>query len=152
MDHFIATLRVDHPSVSFSNDVAACPGKIRNRALWTLQILLGLFFIIASGGPKLVMPNALMDNAPENLTIPLGLLIFIGVAEVAGGVGLMVPRLSALAAAGLSVLTVLAAGTQAFIADMPLMGIFPLVLAAIFAWIAYERRAIVTDLRNSLSR
>jgi uncharacterized membrane protein len=140
------------PAASFSNEVTDRPGKIRNRGLWTLQILFGLFFIVASGGPKLVMPNTLMDNAPENLTIPLGLLIFIGVVEVAGGIGLMVPRLSALAAAGLSVLTVLAAGTQAFIADQPAMGIFPLVLAAIFAWIAYERRATITDLRNSLSR
>ncbi|MFJ1455312.1 DoxX family protein [Nocardia sp. N2S4-5] len=128
------------------------PGKIGNRVLWTLQIVLGLFFVIASGGPKLVMPTALADNAPENLTIPLGLLIFIGVVEVAGGIGLMVPRLSALAAAGLSVLTVLAAATQAFIADEPAMGIFPLALAALFAWIAYQRRATLTDLRATLSR
>lgn len=128
------------------------PGTIRNRILWPLQILLGLFFVIASGGPKLVMPNALVDNAPENLTIPFALLIFIGIVEVAGGIGLMVPRLSALAAAGLTVLTVLAAGTQAFIAGKPAMAIFPLVLAAIFAWIAYERRATVTDLRNSFAR
>jgi uncharacterized membrane protein len=128
------------------------PDKIRNRVLWTLQILLGLFFIIASGGPKLVMPQSLVDNAPENLTIPIGLLIFIGVVEVAGGIGLMVPKLSALAAAGLSVLTVLAAATQAFIADAPEMSIFPLVLAAIFAWIAYERRATIADLRTAVSR
>lgn len=141
-----------NPTANFTADVTDRPGKVRNRVLWTMQILLGLFFIIASGGPKLVIPNTLTDNAPENLTIPLGLLIFIGVVEVAGGIGLMVPRLSALAAAGLSVLTVLAAGTQAFIADKPAMAIFPLVLAAIFAWIAYERRATVTDLRNSLSR
>lgn len=116
------------------------PSTIRNRVLWTLQVVLGLFFIIASGGPKLVIPNTLMENPPENLTIPLGLLIFIGVAEVAGGIGLLIPRVSALAAAGLCVLTILAAGTQAFIADKPAMAIFPLVLAAIFAWIAYERR------------
>ncbi|WP_280474429.1 DoxX family protein [Nocardia asiatica] len=141
-----------NPTADFSADAAARPGKVRNRVLWTLQILLGLFFIIASGGPKLVIPNTLADNAPENLTIPLGLLIFIGIVEVAGGIGLMVPRVSALAAAGLSVLTVLAAATQAFIADKPMMGIFPLVLAAIFALIAYERRATLTDPRNSLSR
>ncbi|MFI6312225.1 DoxX family protein [Nocardia fusca] len=140
------------PTTAFSADVAGRPGTIRNRVLWTLQILLGLFFVIASGGPKLVIPNALADNAPENLTIPFGLLVFIGVVEVAGGIGLLVPRVSALAAVGLSVLTVLAAGTQAFIADKPAMAIFPLVLAAIFAWIAYERRAGVTGLRDSLSR
>ncbi|KAF0845190.1 DoxX family protein [Nocardia caishijiensis] len=123
---------------------ATRPGKIRNRVLWTLQIVLGLFFIIASGGPKLVIPHILMQNPPENLTIPMGLLIFIGVAEVAGGIGLMVPRVAASAAAGLSVLTVLAAATQAFLADLPNMAIFPLALAAIFAWIAYERRATRT--------
>ncbi|MGW5383770.1 DoxX family protein [Nocardia sp. NPDC003963] len=139
-------------TTAFSDDVTGRRGTIGNRALWALQILLGLFFVIASGGPKLVMPNALAENAPENLTIPFALLIFIGVAEVAGGIGLMVPRLCALAAAGLSVLTVLAAGTQAFIADKPAMGIFPLVLAVIFAWIAYVRRGTLTDLRNSLSR
>ncbi|MFD3509713.1 DoxX family protein [Nocardia sp. NPDC058666] len=134
------------PSANFSTAAARTPGKIRNRVLWTLQIVLGLFFIIASGGPKLVIPNTLMENAPENLTIPIGLLIFIGVAEVAGGIGLMVRRVSGLAAAGLSVLTVLAAATQAFIADKPAMAIFPLVLAAIFAWIAYERRDTITAL------
>ncbi|MFG1793622.1 DoxX family protein [Nocardia sp. NPDC049149] len=141
-----------NPAAHFADDATYRPGKICNRVLWTLQIVLGLFFIIASGGPKLVIPNTLMDNAPENLTIPFGLLIFIGIVEVAGGIGLMVPRLSALAAAGLSVLTVLAAATQAFIADKPAMGIFPLVLAAIFAWIAYERRATLTDLHNTLTR
>ncbi|WP_280381530.1 DoxX family protein [Nocardia wallacei] len=128
------------------------PGKIVNRVLWTLQIFLGLFFVIASGGPKLVMPASLAENTSENLSMPLGLLIFIGIAEVAGGIGLMVPRLSALAAAGLAVLTVLAAGTQAFIADKPAMAIFPLALAAIFVWIAYQRRATLTELRNTLSR
>ncbi|PXX59799.1 DoxX-like protein [Nocardia tenerifensis] len=139
-------------TANFSAAVADRPGKVRNRVLWTLQIVLGLFFIIASGGPKLVMPTTLAENASANLTIPLGLLIFIGVAEVAGGIGLMVPRLSALAAAGLSVLTVLAAATQAFLAGQPAMALFPLALAAIFAWIAYERRATLTDLRNTLSR
>ncbi|WP_043651071.1 DoxX family protein [Nocardia thailandica] len=128
-------------SATVSTATSYRPGKIRNRVLWTLQIVLGLFFVIASGGPKLVIPHTLMESAPAGLTIPFGLLVFIGVAEVAGGIGLMVPRLTALAAAGLSVLTVLAAGTQAFLVGAPAMAIFPLALAGIFAWIAYERRA-----------
>ncbi|QLY29221.1 DoxX family protein [Nocardia huaxiensis] len=143
---------INPTAAALSTDVTDRPGKTRNRVLWTLQIVLGLFFIIASGGPKLVIPHILMKNPPENLSIPMALLIFIGVAEVAGGIGLMVPRLTALAAAGLSVLTLLAAGTQAFIADKPGMAIFPLALTAIFAWIAYERRAAITDLRASLLR
>ncbi|WP_040791869.1 DoxX family protein [Nocardia paucivorans] len=141
-----------NPTVNFSDDVADRPGKIHNRVLWSLQILLGLFFVIASGGPKLVIPHVLAENTSENLTVPFGVLVFIGLAEVAGGLGLMVPRLCAPAAAGLCVLTVLAAGTQAFIADRPAMAVFPLVLAAIFAWIAYQRRAGLTELRAMLSR
>ncbi|WP_194820410.1 DoxX family protein [Nocardia sp. XZ_19_385] len=138
-------------SASFAAAATYRPGKVRNRVLWTLQILLGLFFIIASGGPKLVIPNTLMESNPD-IGLPFGLLIFIGVAEVAGGIGLMVPRLAALAAAGLSVLTFLAAGFQAFVVDKPELAPFPLVLTVIFAWIAYERRASITDLRNTISR
>ncbi|MEV0354611.1 DoxX family protein [Nocardia sp. NPDC050697] len=135
-----------------STATTARPGTVRNRVLWTLQILLGLFFVIASGAPKLIMPGTIAENSVDSVAIPVGLLIFIGIAEVAGGIGLMVRKLSALAAAGLSVLTVLAAGTQAFLADKPGMAIFPLVLAAVFAWIAYERRGTVAELRNALSR
>ncbi|MGV9412295.1 DoxX family protein [Nocardia sp. NPDC003693] len=141
-----------NPTAAFTADRTDRPGKTRNRVLWTLQIVLGFFFIIASGGPKLVIPNTLMENPPENLTIPMGLLIFIGLAEVAGGIGLMVPKLTALAAAGLTVLTILAAGAQGIVAGKPELAIFPLVLAAVFAWIAYERRASLTDLRNTFSR
>src|SRR5690606_39325402 len=63
---------------------------------------------VCSSDLKLVIPGTLSENASENLAIPFALLIFIGVVDVAGGIGLMVPRLSALAAVGLSVLTVLA--------------------------------------------
>ncbi|MDR7172214.1 putative membrane protein YphA (DoxX/SURF4 family) [Nocardia kruczakiae] len=131
---------------------AVRPGKIRNRVLWTLQIVLGLFFIIASGGPKIVMPQTLMENNATAFSIPLALLVFIGVAEVAGGIGLMVPRLTAAAAIGLAVVTFLAAGFNAFLADTPELAPFPLVLTAIFAWIAYERRASITALGALLER
>ncbi|MEV0247385.1 DoxX family protein [Nocardia sp. NPDC050712] len=127
-------------------------GKIRNRVLWTLQIVLGLFFLIASGGPKLLIPHTLMENNTTAFSIPLALLIFIGLAEVAGGIGLMVPRLTAAAATGLAILTFLAAGYNAFLAGSPELAPFALVLTAIFAWIAYERRATLTDLRTLIQR
>ncbi|MEC3920466.1 DoxX family protein [Nocardia sp. CDC160] len=126
--------------------------KIRNRVLWTLQIVLGLFFVIASGGPKLVIPHTLMENNVSAASIPLGLLVFIGLAEVAGGIGLMVPRLTAAAAIGLAIVTFLAAGFNAFLAHTPDMAPFPLALAAIFAWIAYERRTSLTALGALIKR
>lgn len=135
-----------------ATQTVARPSKIRNRVLWTLQIVLGLFFIIASGGPKLVIPQTLMENNAIAFAIPLALLVFIGLAEVAGGIGLMVPRLTAAAAIGLAILTFLAAGFNAFLAGTPELVPFPLALTAIFAWIAYERRASLTDLGALIKR
>ncbi|WP_067710277.1 DoxX family protein [Nocardia yamanashiensis] len=128
------------------------PGKIRHRVLWTLQIVLGLFFIIASGGPKLVIPHTLMETNATAFSIPLALLVFIGVAEVAGGVGLMVPRLASPAAIGLAIVTFLAAGFNLFLTGTPGLAPFPLALTAIFAWIAYERRDSITTLRTPFNR
>ncbi|MCX4098309.1 DoxX family protein [Nocardia sp. alder85J] len=114
------------------------PGTIRNRVLWTLQILLGLFFILASGLPKLV---GQADAVKSFQDIGWGewYRYFVGAVEVSGGIGLMVPRLSGYAAAGLTIVTVCAAATQAFQLHGPGLAVFPLVLAAIFAWIARER-------------
>ncbi len=122
-----------------STVIAAHPGKTRNRVLWTLQIVLGLFFVVASGLPKLAGQSDAVRIFDE---IGWGdwFRYFAGVVEISGGVGLLVPRLTWLAAAGLSVTAVLAAITQAFVLDAPGNTIFPLILAVMLAWIAYERR------------
>ena len=125
---------IAHPVAS-----AAAPGKVRNRILWTLQILLGVFFIVGSGLPKL-MGEATAVHAFQQIGLGQWLRYLAGLAEVSGGIGLLVPRLTAAAAAGLSITTVLAACTQAFLLHAPVMAIFPLVLAAIFAAIAWQRR------------
>ena len=53
-----------------------------NLTLWIVQALLGLFFALGSGAPKLLLP-------PEMLPLPIPLprlfVLFIGVAEVLGG-------------------------------------------------------------------
>ncbi|MFD7846820.1 DoxX family protein [Nocardia sp. NPDC059764] len=118
----------------------AAPSKLRNRVLWTLQIVLGLFFIIASGLPKFV---GQADAVRIYNEIGWGdwFRYLTGLVEVSGGLGLMIPRLSGPAAAGLSITMVCAAATQAFLLGAPSLAIFPLVLVGVFAWIAYERRA-----------
>ncbi|MFE5289792.1 DoxX family protein [Nocardia sp. NPDC056611] len=118
----------------------AAPTKLRNRVLWTLQIVLGLFFIIASGLPKFV---GQADAVRIYNEIGWGdwFRYLTGLVEVSGGLGLMIPRLSGPAAAGLSITMVCAAATQAFLLGAPGLAIFPLVLVGVFAWIAYERRA-----------
>ncbi|MEV0343026.1 DoxX family protein [Nocardia sp. NPDC050713] len=127
------------------------PGAVRNRILWTVQILLGLFFVLASGIPKFV---AQADAVRIFDAIGFGdwFMYFTGLVEVAGGIGLLVPRFAGAAAAGLSITMVFAAATQAFVMDAPAYSVFPLVLAAVFAWLALERRESLIALRDQLSR
>jgi uncharacterized membrane protein YphA (DoxX/SURF4 family) len=60
---------------------------ILNAALWTAQILLAALFVFA-GGMKLVMPVAEMTRDSQ---IPGALLRGVGVAELLGGLGMLLP-------------------------------------------------------------
>jgi uncharacterized membrane protein YphA (DoxX/SURF4 family) len=78
-------------------------------ALWIVQVLLALLFVFA-GGMKLVMP---LDQLTGPITLPGPFVRFIGVAELLGGVGLILPAalrirpgLTPLAAAGLVVIMI----------------------------------------------
>ena len=84
-----------------------------NIALWTVQILLALFFAGASGAPKLFLPLEMLGMP---IMLPKAFIVFIGVCEVLGALGLILPGitrvrpgLTPLAAACLVVLTICAA-------------------------------------------
>src|SRR5207244_5204918 len=67
------------------------PMRTSNKAnvvLWILQGLLALFFALASGAPKLLLP---MEMLPMPLPLPEGFIRFIGTAEVLGALGLILP-------------------------------------------------------------
>ena len=64
------------------------PKKL-NVALWTVQVLLALLFLFA-GGSKLVLPIAEMT---KQMPMPGWFLRFLGVAEIAGALGLALPGL-----------------------------------------------------------
>ena len=83
----------------------------RNRhiALWALQGLLAALFLFA-GGFKLTMPT---DALAQRTGLPASFMQFISLAEVAGGLGLLLPGLlrirrglTPLAAAGLVLIMV----------------------------------------------
>ena len=71
----------------------------RNTIAWILQILLALAFI-ASGGNKLLHISDTVVGFGK-MGFPSWFAYFIGVAEVLGGIGLLVPRFMRLAAVGL---------------------------------------------------
>src|SRR5262245_33158459 len=61
-----------------------------DKALWTMQGLLALLFLFA-GGMKLVMP---MEEMAGPISLPEAFLRCLGVAEVLGAAGLVLPGLA----------------------------------------------------------
>jgi uncharacterized membrane protein YphA (DoxX/SURF4 family) len=87
--------------------------RTTSTVLWTLQVLLAALFLFA-GGMKLVTPIAAMT---QQIALPGPFLRFIGLAEVLGALGLILPgllrirpALTPLAAAGLVIIMTGAVG------------------------------------------
>lgn len=114
--------------------------------LWIIQVLLALLFLFA-GGTKLVLPLEVLTSMGSPNQIPLpGLLVrFIGVCEVLGAIGLILPGLlrirpglTSLAAAGL-VIIMIGATVLTFAGDGFAMALPPLVVGLLAAFVAYGR-------------
>jgi uncharacterized membrane protein YphA (DoxX/SURF4 family) len=118
-----------------------------NIVLWIIQILLALLFLFA-GGTKLVIPyDKLMEmGSPNQIVFPALFIKFIGVVEVLGGLGLVLPGLlrikkglTPLAAIGLTILMV-GAVIVVVAGDGVSMAITPFVVGVLCALVAYGRR------------
>jgi len=119
-----------------------------NIILWILQILLGLLFLFA-GGTKLVMSGEALTQqmaSTNSVMLPIWFLRFIGVVEVLGGLGLILPglakfrrSLTPLAAVGLTIIMI---GAVVLTVMGPGVGmvIVPLVVLILCALVAYGRR------------
>ena len=64
----------------------------RNTGLWIVQGLLAAMFLLA-GVPKLVMSAAEM-TAPGPIQLPVAFIRFIGVCEILGAIGMILPGLT----------------------------------------------------------
>jgi hypothetical protein len=110
-------------------------------ALWVVQGLLAALFLFA-GVTKLGMPAEAMA---KQMPFPVSFMRFIGVCEVMGGLGLVLPsllrvlpHLTPLAAAGLVVIMV--GATVVTVASMPVaMAILPFVTGVLLVVVAYGR-------------
>jgi putative oxidoreductase len=98
-----------------STTTAPAPARSRGAviALWTLQVLLALVFVVGSGAPKL-FGEAYAVALFTDLGAGQWLRYVVGVLEIAGGIGLLVPRFARLAASCLIALMVGAAIAQLF--------------------------------------
>jgi DoxX-like family len=115
-------------------------------ALWIVQVLLALLFLFA-GGTKLVLPLDVLASMGSPNQIPLpGLFVrFIGVVEVLGALGLLLPGLlrikpglTPLAGAGLFVIMI-GATALTLAADGIATALVPLVVGLLAALVAYGR-------------
>jgi uncharacterized membrane protein YphA (DoxX/SURF4 family) len=120
-----------------------------DRTLWTLQILLGFYFAGSGFGKVLLYDGHLYAKAPQAVAwfaaVPQPLIVFIGVCEMLGGIGVILPslarvkpKLTPLAAAGLVLTMVLATGFHLVRGEYTLM-LVPVALAGIAAFIAVGR-------------
>jgi uncharacterized membrane protein YphA (DoxX/SURF4 family) len=111
--------------------------------LWILQVLLALLFIFA-GVMKFVMSVEEM-NAEAPVVMPGLFLHFIGVCEVLGGLGLILPSLlkikpglTPLAALGLALITA-GATVTGLMGPMKVAAAFPLIICLLCLFVAYGR-------------
>jgi uncharacterized membrane protein YphA (DoxX/SURF4 family) len=130
---------------------AAAPSKGLNIGLWIVQVLLAVAFGMAG----LMKSTAPIEELAKQMvwpgTMPAAMVRFIGVSELLGGLGLLLPsltriqpKLTALAAAGLVVVMVLAAGfhvTRSEFGALPVNFVLG-GLAAFVAWGRFKKAPI----------
>ena len=120
----------------------------RNITLWVIQGLLAALFLFA-GSMKLVLPIEAMAGP---VSLPGWFLRFIGVAEVTGAIGLILPwltrirpRLTPVAASGL-VIIMWGATVVTVMGGPAATAVVPFVVGLLAATVAYARwQALVTQ-------
>ena len=116
-------------------------------AVWTVQILLALLFLFA-GVTKLAMPS---DTLAAQGPFAPDFLRFIGFAEVAGALGLVLPgllrihrHLTPLAATGLAIIMIGATVSTIAIGGGP-AALVPLVVGALATFVAVRSGTLSTS-------
>ena len=118
-----------------------------NVVLWIVQVLLAALFVFA-GAMKFIMPiEEMLKQMP--VALPGWFLRFIGVAELAGGLGMILPGLlrikpwlTPLAACGLVIIMIGATAITLMSGDIK-SALMPLVVALLAAFVAYGRVKLV---------
>lgn len=131
------TIVTSNPKPDYATEAGA--GHVTT---WAIQVLLGLLFVFA-GTMKFVMP---LEEMTKTMPLPAAFLYFIGLAEVCGGLGLILPGalrirrgLTVMAALGLLIIMV---GAVALTLPLgPVMAATPFLVGALSGFVAYRRWA-----------
>ncbi|GAA3791652.1 DoxX family protein [Streptomyces coacervatus] len=137
-------------SVPVVAESATARGRRARIALRTVQVLLALFYGIASALPKLI-GNSYAVDAFDKIGWGSAGMYTIGALELAGAVALLIPVLQSVAAIALSALMV-----GAFFVQVVVFGgenaATPLILIVPLALIAWARRGSTRELLKLVRR
>lgn len=122
-------------SVETEIPVGSKGGKVKTVALWVVTVLLAALFVLA-GSMKFFSAEAAEQFA--KFGYPGWFLVLIGVIEVAGGLALLVPRLTPIAAAGLAIVMVGAVFTV-LRHDDAVKALAPLAFLVLLVTVGYAR-------------
>lgn len=120
------------------------PSRRTHLVVRGLEIVLALFFAVASAGPKLVAHSSAAESF-DAIGYGQWFMFLVGALELAGALALLVPRLSGVAALALIGLMAGAFVTQLTVFDGE-NALTPVVLAALLAVIAVVRRSRTAEL------
>jgi hypothetical protein len=128
-----------HTTREDENEVSATRGKGLSITLWILQGLLAALFLF-SGAMKFVMP---VEQMTKGTSLTGGFIHFIGVCEVLGGIGLIVPALTRilpiLTPIAASCLVIIMAGATYLTLPMGKAAVGPAVFGLLLIFVAYGR-------------
>lgn len=112
--------------------------KAARIGLWVLQVLLAVPFVPA--GLAKVSSNPGFVRMFERLGYPAGFYFVVGVVELAGAIGLLIPPVTPYAAAALMCVMAGATYTHVSIGDPVGRAVFTMVLFALLGVVAWARR------------
>jgi len=119
--------------------------------LWVLQVLLGCFFVMVGYSHALMPFDQIAPQATWMNAVPRWLSLFIGFAEISGGLGLIIPAatriapwLTPLAALGLATIMILAIPFHVLRGEASVIWMHTLIaaLAVFVAWGRWRKAPI----------
>jgi putative oxidoreductase len=138
-----------------ANDIPTAAATTRGRplhiTLWVLQVLLAVFFVVAAALPKLTGQEVAVQIF-DQIGAGQWFRYLVGALELAGGIGLLVPRLAGLAALGLVGVMIGAVVTQLFVLDDPVVALTPAGAGVLLGVVAWGRWARTKALVGALER
>jgi len=111
--------------------------RVKSVISWVVQILLATFYLLAASGKLISRPQVI--EMFRHWGFPDKFYLVIGVLELLGAIGLLIPRVAGYAAAGLILLMIGAAATH-LINGEGLQVLRPLIFIVFLALVVYMRR------------